>query len=568
MRNHTLRTFQNLTQRMSQVMGRRDRVSVSFGGTLASAALLKNERYHINLPAFPAGTIMSEHDYRVYNGYIDHESAHLRWTDFRAFKGKDKKPILKHMINLVEDIRIENKQIDTYPGSRKFLDALCWHVDTEDKVKNKAETQADKVLGLIYKEAYAKYRDIDTNVVDDWLGDYKQLEPIEKYMAKEMPKLETNKDTMRIAKGIVKLLPKDIDWPKPPPEEKILLLVISGGTSKEQKEAVAAAIKVLEEAAKHNDKHEGRKQVLITLVGHIEKENKKAAQVKDALPEQGPVYPPCATHHDRVFVPSRENMFQYEKARNSCSTEITASKKMLSMYLRSRANKSWSRGLEEGELDVSQLHNLVAFGSTKIMKERRSRDYMNTAVLLLVDCSNSMHAGTTRTAAIILAEALNTIKWLKLEIAGFTTNDHYYKKLKDCGRMIGIDIMLHKGFDEPYVKVRSRLGAISTSGFTPLGEAYGHGFERLMVRKEVRRVLWILSDGEPCLELANDKHSEYELMRRCHGKCRQYGIETIGTYIGWNHRNSLKKYVDRYSCIQEIEEMPTALLEIIRGMTK
>lgn len=568
MRNHTLRTFQNLTQRMSQIMGRRDRVSVSFGGTMASAALLQNDRYHINLPAFPAGTVMSEHDYRVYNGYIDHESAHLRWTDFKAMKVPRKKVLLKHMINLIEDIRIENKQIDEYPGSRKFLDALCWHVDTEDKTQSKEDNQAEKVLGLIYKEAYAKYRDVDTNVVDDWLGDYKQLMPIEKYMAKEMPRLGTCKDTMRIAKQIVKLLPKNIDWPKSPPVEKVLLLLISGGDKREDKEAIEAALEALELAAVDHDKHEGRKKVLITLVKHIDKENKKAAQAKADLPEQGPVYPPCATHHDRVFVPSDENMYKYEKARNSCTAEITAAKKMLSTYLRSRANKSWSRGLEEGELDASQLHNLVAFDSTKIMKERRSRDYMNTAVLLMVDCSGSMDESTTRTAAIILAEALNGIRWLLLEIAGFTTNKYKYAVLKDCGRSVGLDILLHKGFDEPYVKACPRLGAIRTTGYTPLGEAYGHGFERLIVRKEVRRVLWIISDGEPYLRLANTNHSEYELMRRTHGKCRQYGIETIGTYIGWKGRDSLKDYVDRYSCMDNIGEMPNALLEIIRGMTK
>jgi len=574
-RNHTLRTFGNLTQRMAMIMGRKSQVSVSFGGTMAFAHQSKDGRYHINLPALPAGTIMSEHQYRVYNGYIDHEAAHLRWSDFKMLeKGSKRSPVLKHMINLVEDIRIENKQIDTYPGSRKFLDALCYHVDKElPELNSPPKNLAEKVLGLIYKEAYAKYRKIDTNVVNDWLGDWPGLKKIEEYMAAQMPQLVSNKDTVRIAKGIVDRLPKNIDWPQPPPEPSDgeggmpQLIMISAEGKKELKEKLKEALKALEEAAAGNDKHEDRKKVLVQLIEKIDDDNMKA-MAKCDLPEQGPVLPPCGTHHDRVFVPSNTAFHVYESTRQNCTGEITAAKKMLSMYLRSRKNESWSRGLEEGELDTSQLHNLVSLGSTKIMKERRSRDFMNTAVLLLIDNSGSMHAGTTRTAAIVLAEALNGIKWLKLDIAGFTTNDEDYTSLKGSGRTNGLDILLYKDFDEPYVKARGRLGAIRTHGYTPLGEAYGHGLERLIRRKEERRVLWIISDGEPYLELADNSHSEYELMRRNYAKCKRYGIETVGTYVGHRGRDALKSYVDRFSGIQDISQMPQSMMEIIKGITK
>jgi len=572
-RNHTLRTFQGLTQRMARVMGRKDRVSVSFGGTIASASLLDKGRYHINLPALPAGTVMTEHQYRVYNGYIDHESAHVRWTEFKILAVDQKKdPILKHMVNIVEDIRIENRQIETYPGSRKFLDALCYHVDKEDTENPRHPTQAEQVLGLIYKEAYAKYRNVDTNVVPEWLGDYDEYKRIETYMAAEMPKLWTCRDTMRIAKGIKDRLPKDVNWTELQQQigegQPQLIMIGTGGESLEEiREMVEAALAELEQAAIDNDQHEGRKEALKGLLVQIDHANDKTQAVTN-LPEQGPVLPPCGIHHDRVFVPSNEDMDAYDRARHACAPEITAAKKMLSMYLRSRKNTAWSRGLEEGELDTSQLHQLVSFGSNKVMKERRSRDFMNTAVLLMIDCSGSMNANTTRTAAIILAEALNSIKFLKLEIAGFTTNDRSYTELKDSGRSVGLDILLFKEFDTPYVKARPRLGAIRTTGYTPLGEAYGHGFERLIVRKEARRVLWIISDGEPCLDLANNSHSEYELMRRTHGKCRRLGVETVGTYIGYRSRNKLKKYVDVYSCIDRISDMPLAMLEIVKGITK
>jgi len=570
-RNHTLRTFQGLTQRLSQVMGRRQRVSVSFGGTIASASLIDQGRYHINLPALPAGTIMTEHQYRVYNGYIDHEAAHVRWTEFQTLEVDKKDPILKHMVNLVEDIRIENRQIETYPGSRKFLDTLCYHVDKEDTDNPHHPTQAEQVLGLIYKEAYAKYRNIDTNVVPDWLGDYPEFKELETYMAAEMPKLRSCKDTMRIAKGIKERLPENVDWAAMQQagegQPQLIMIGTGGETLDELREKVEAALAELEQAAIDNDQHEGRKEVLKALLEQIDDANNRT-QAAVSLPEQGPVLPPCGIHHDRVFVPSHEDMASFDNTRHRCVPEITAAKKMLSMYLRSRKNTAWSRGLEEGELDTSALHQLVSFGSNKVMKERRSRDFMNTAVLLMIDCSGSMHARTTRTAAIILAEALNSIKFLKLEVAGFTTNGKKYPALSDAGRMVGLDILLFKEFDTPYVKAKGRLGAIRTTGYTPLGEAYGHGFERLIVRTEARRVLWIISDGEPCLDVANEDHSEYELMRRTHAKCRRLGVETVGTYVGYRGRDSLSKYVDIYSCIERISDMPQAMLEIVKGITK
>jgi len=81
-------------------------------------------------------------------------------------------------------------------------------------------------------------------------------------------------------------------------------------------------------------------------------------------------------------------------------------------------------------------------------------------------------------------------------------------------------------------------------------------------------VLWIISDGEPCLDVANEDHSEYELMRRTHAKCRRLGVETVGTYVGYRSRDSLRKYVDTYSCIERISDMPQAMLEIVKGITK
>ena len=62
----------------------------------------------------------------IANGFIDHESAHIRETDFAVFAIK-KPAIEQHLLNILEDLRIEQRQMDRYPGSRKHLSRLVAH---------------------------------------------------------------------------------------------------------------------------------------------------------------------------------------------------------------------------------------------------------------------------------------------------------------------------------------------------------------------------------------------------------------------------------------------------------
>lgn len=55
------------------------------------------------------------------NGFIDHESAHILETDFSI---RAKTPIEKHLLNIVEDLRIEQALVKRFPGTRKNLNQL------------------------------------------------------------------------------------------------------------------------------------------------------------------------------------------------------------------------------------------------------------------------------------------------------------------------------------------------------------------------------------------------------------------------------------------------------------
>ena len=74
-------------------------------------------------------------------------------------------------------------------------------------------------------------------------------------------------------------------------------------------------------------------------------------------------------------------------------------------------------------------------------------------------------------------------------------------------------------------RVKSRTGAfaLSPSGSTPMTEAIWFGAAALLRCREPRKVLIVMTDGQP-----NDKLSTLEILQRC----RDSGIETVGIGLG------------------------------------
>lgn len=65
------------------------------------------------------------------NGFIDHEASHVANTDFTVFARKDLTPLRRHMLNIVEDLRIEQAMMKRYPGTKKNLNLLAKHMVEE-----------------------------------------------------------------------------------------------------------------------------------------------------------------------------------------------------------------------------------------------------------------------------------------------------------------------------------------------------------------------------------------------------------------------------------------------------
>lgn len=94
---------------VASVLGERYGVEVLVGGSEA-----KTDGTTIYLPALPLDS--EESLIALARGFLDHEAAHIRHTDFQELSAASLTPLKKHIWNSIEDWRVEHALADIYPG--------------------------------------------------------------------------------------------------------------------------------------------------------------------------------------------------------------------------------------------------------------------------------------------------------------------------------------------------------------------------------------------------------------------------------------------------------------------
>ena len=101
----------------------------------------------IMLPALPM--CGEEELAALVNGYIDHEAAHIRHTDFEAIKNSRLNPLERHIENSIEDWRVEHEIIKRYPGCRDHFHWLIRHFFLNDTKAEEIDSPAFSLLDYI-----------------------------------------------------------------------------------------------------------------------------------------------------------------------------------------------------------------------------------------------------------------------------------------------------------------------------------------------------------------------------------------------------------------------------------
>jgi cobaltochelatase CobT len=248
----------------------------------------------------------------------------------------------------------------------------------------------------------------------------------------------------------------------------------------------------------------------------------------------------------------------------------------LQRRLLAQQSRSWDFDREEGLLDAARLARIVANpGESLSFKVEKDTQFRDTVVSLLIDNSGSMRGRPITIAAItadVLARTLERCG-VKVEILGFTTSTWKGGKSREAwikagkppvpGRLNDLRHIVYKAADAPWRRARRNLGLMLREGLLKEnidGEALAWAHERLMARREDRRILMVISDGAPVddstLSVNSGTYLE-EHLREVIGWIENTSPVEL-TAIGIGH--DVTRYYHRAVTLTDAEQLGGALL--------
>ncbi len=258
----------------------------------------------------------------------------------------------------------------------------------------------------------------------------------------------------------------------------------------------------------------------------------------------------------------------------------------LQRRLMAQQNRSWDFDLEEGYLDPSRLPRVVIDelkGTFSALSFKRERDtsFRDTVVTLVLDNSGSMRGrpiSVAATCADILARTLERCG-VSVEILGFTTRawkggQSREKWLKDGkpanpGRLNDLRHIIYKSADMPWRRARRNLGLMMREGLLKEnidGEALLWAHQRLIARREQRKILMMISDGAPVddstLSVNPGNYLERHLRAVIDLIETKSPVELLAIGIG----HDVTRYYRRAVTIVDAEELAGAMTEQLAGL--
>lgn len=290
-------------------------------------------------------------------------------------------------------------------------------------------------------------------------------------------------------------------------------------------------------------------------------------------------YMPFTLDFDRIEpprVPAKMNSGYIQRLQDEVATMIGPMQKEIERIMASQSFVLRIPGQRSGRLHSPSLFR-VQQGDPRVFTQREEHRSKDTAVTLLIDNSGSMR-GTKMHLAMIAGYALSaTLEKVKIahEVIGFTTGDYYStpKEMQeamsksvshDFDRYIPIIMPVFKAFNERIdstVKERMAWAAYDQVGLQGNydGECLLYAAARLAPRPERRKVLIVLSDGQPAAGPNGHSHLKgvVDMMPK------KFGIECIGIGI---QDSSVRHYYDKHVVLHKADQLPGQVMTELKKL--
>lgn len=474
---------------LASVLGRKYGVQVRIGGDTA----FTNGNI-IQLPSLPLDG--DETLIGLIRGYLDHEAAHIRATDFDTLNAANVTPLEKHIWNMLEDHRVENILSGIYPGCRENFQWLIKHLFLPNPEKSKQKTAAPDPALLILDWLLITVRSWDVEELGEereclrasaethYPGLTHELEPVLRLVPKQCAStLDAFGFACEIA-NIIKKYAQVMDRQQKQehshtgqgasnalPETE--LEPSSGQTDvpTDPRQTLQSLQKLVSTDANSDLFPSGVGEQLRQILSNLGKNGGERVQIAVATPQTTQPLSPDELNDSR-------------QATTALRTRLQA----LMQSIRSVRNHS----AYTGALNIRKLHSL-ATGNAKVFLRKGEKAGVNTAVHILLDASGSMNgkpiALATR-ACLAVASALQAIPGVSVGVTAFPGNP-----VPDLPEQQGhwqtvAPVLLHGQ------KLHTRF-TMKTGGSTPMDAALWWVLQQLHSMTEPRKIVVLISDGEP-----------------------------------------------------------------------
>ncbi|MBE4228719.1 VWA domain-containing protein [Vibrio parahaemolyticus] len=493
-------------------------------------------------------------------GYLAHEAAHIRHTNFDMVQKASSKPIRKALLNIIEDVRIENELAKDYPGTRRSISQVIkYMVDTQQmSIPEQLEPASNLQAWLLFrlrchflgqKALTPLYQAIDERV--------RKLFPAAAMsrlsaMLTAVPSLASTGEVLKLVDAIVAMLEEES---RPPQDESdadsgndIGQDASNGSNNSSDSQTPETDSSAMVDAAEtgdsdNSDQADNLRQALEASEAQFEPDT--FAQVAEVLSEQ-------AEGHQGVTplsLPQAEQAMLGDEAiltlSASESAQIRARLRGMVQSNQDNRNHAQRHGLRVA------THRLAASqaGESRLFIQRQPRIAPNAAVHLLVDISGSMgkpigegnrkYFHVANEAALALSMALEGIPGVVPAVSYFP----------GIHQEVSIALL-------PKQSVRHRAACFDQKprGCTPMAQAMWFAANSLLAQKQKRKLMIVLTDGDP-----DDWAATHDIVDRC----RRSGFELLG--IGIQTR-SVERFFPQSIVINDVKDLKRELFEVTQQL--
>lgn len=465
-------------------------------------------------------------------GYVDHEAAHVRHSDFGRNMGA--------WGELIEEVYIEKKQCADYPGCAINLRDLIAILKHEDGSFRGTKSQS---MSLLTSWLVCRGR---ATVLGQPLGDY--ADDMETWSRQtfgdpfcdrfaacvaRIGSCDSLDDCVNLGKEIEAL----ISNPPPPQNENRKKKQDPGDSSASGagKPATANQVDNLEKLRSADVGKAAQKVDLGRIVAQMLDKEHQVGELTGQLEEIPDTYQPTSGAGSGAGDQKRiEGEMGFDQARRQTSGLRTQLAGLLQAVRLQQCNakKAGHR------IDSRSVYRVACrTPDTRIFAARRDKVDDNTAIVLLTDRSSSMDLhkmSMALQATFVTAEALELLPGVTCAAGAFPWGKGVVE-LKPFG-----------------AKPRAGCFNIGSSGGTPMAEALLWAGMLLTHRTERRKIVIPMTDGRP---------DDTIKTKRAVVRLRACGVEVYGIGI---LDTSILSWLKEAAVIKQIEELPAALIGLLK----